>query len=181
MRVKKWEFVWEFSQLSCPGQTRMRVDKREFAWEFSQLLCPCQTRVCEARVSIRVFLGVFHSFYVYLQCNTFLAHILQPCHHHRIQNPLMISTTIAASHPPRPTSSRSDQKQCLIKKNPLRRRGKPLNRLGILLSNWTKFFYTWECSSWKNWDEILSRVVQGLHITIVRVMLTFARWTQWIW
>ena len=25
MRVDKWEFVWEFSQLSCPGQTRTRV------------------------------------------------------------------------------------------------------------------------------------------------------------
>ena len=34
MRVEKWEFVWEFSQLSCPGQTRMRVDE---SWE---------TRVC---------------------------------------------------------------------------------------------------------------------------------------
>ena len=35
--VDKQEFVWEFSQLSCPGQTRtrvarvlMKVDKREF-------------------------------------------------------------------------------------------------------------------------------------------------------
>jgi hypothetical protein len=44
-------FVWEFSQLSCPGQTRtrvawelMRVEKREFAREFSQLSCPGQTR-----------------------------------------------------------------------------------------------------------------------------------------
>ena len=38
MRVEKREFAWEFSQLSCPGQTRMRVDK---SWE--------------ARVCIRVF------------------------------------------------------------------------------------------------------------------------------
>jgi hypothetical protein len=51
MRVEKWEFVWEFSQLSCPGQKRtrvawelMRVEKREFAWEFSQLSCPGQKR-----------------------------------------------------------------------------------------------------------------------------------------
>jgi hypothetical protein len=51
MRVEKWEFAWEFSQLSCPVQTRtrvtwelMRVEKREFAWEFSQLSCPVQTR-----------------------------------------------------------------------------------------------------------------------------------------
>ena len=51
MRVEKRECVWEFSQLSCPGQTRtivawelMRVEKREFAWEFSQLSCPGQTR-----------------------------------------------------------------------------------------------------------------------------------------
>jgi hypothetical protein len=28
MRIEKWEFAWEFSQLSCPGQTRTRV-----AWE----------------------------------------------------------------------------------------------------------------------------------------------------
>ena len=28
MRVDKWEFAWEFSQLSCPSQTRTRV-----AWE----------------------------------------------------------------------------------------------------------------------------------------------------
>jgi hypothetical protein len=28
MRVdEKWEFAWEFSQLSCPGQTRTRVDE----------------------------------------------------------------------------------------------------------------------------------------------------------
>ena len=51
MRVERREFVWEFSQLSCPGQTRtrvtlelMRVDRREFVWEFSQLSCPGQTR-----------------------------------------------------------------------------------------------------------------------------------------
>jgi hypothetical protein len=69
-RVEKREFAWEFSQLSCPGQTRtrvtwelrseslrdcflnshapvkrcMRVEKREFAWEFSQLSWPGQTR-----------------------------------------------------------------------------------------------------------------------------------------
>ena len=37
MRVEKRDFVWEFSQLSCPGQTKtrvawelMRVEKREF-------------------------------------------------------------------------------------------------------------------------------------------------------
>jgi hypothetical protein len=43
VRVEKREFAWEFSQLSCPGQTRtrvawelMRVEKREFAWECSQ-------------------------------------------------------------------------------------------------------------------------------------------------
>jgi hypothetical protein len=41
MRVNKREFAGEFSQLSCPVQTRtrvtwelMRVDKWEFAWEF---------------------------------------------------------------------------------------------------------------------------------------------------
>jgi hypothetical protein len=52
MRVEKREFVWKFSQLSCPGQTRtrvawelmMRVEKREFAWEFSQLSCPSQRK-----------------------------------------------------------------------------------------------------------------------------------------
>jgi hypothetical protein len=67
MRVEKREFAWEFSQLSCPGQTRtrvarelMRVEKREFAWEFSQLSCPGQrrTRVDEswqARVCMKVF------------------------------------------------------------------------------------------------------------------------------
>ena len=38
MRVEKREFAWEFSQLSCPGQTRMRVDE---SWE--------------ARVCMRVF------------------------------------------------------------------------------------------------------------------------------
>ena len=55
MRVEKREFVWEFSQLFCPGQTRtrvawelMRVEKREFVWEFSQLLCPGQTRTRDA-------------------------------------------------------------------------------------------------------------------------------------
>ena len=30
MRVDKWEFAWEFHQLSCPGQTRTRV-----AWELT--------------------------------------------------------------------------------------------------------------------------------------------------
>jgi hypothetical protein len=30
MRVEKREFAWEFSQLSCPGQTRTRV-----AWELA--------------------------------------------------------------------------------------------------------------------------------------------------
>ena len=41
-RVNRREFVWEFSQLPYPGQTRtrvawelMRVDKQEFIWEFS--------------------------------------------------------------------------------------------------------------------------------------------------
>ena len=38
MRVKKREFVWEFSKLSCRDQTRMRVDE---SWE--------------ARVCMRVF------------------------------------------------------------------------------------------------------------------------------
>ena len=45
MRVEKREFVREFSQLSCPGETRtrvvwelMRVEKREFVREFSQPL-----------------------------------------------------------------------------------------------------------------------------------------------
>ena len=41
MRVEKREFVWEFSQLSCPGQTRMRVDE---SWE--------------AKVCMRVFLTI---------------------------------------------------------------------------------------------------------------------------
>jgi hypothetical protein len=51
MRVEKREFAREFSQLSCPGQTRtrvarelMRVEKREFAREFSQLSCPGQKK-----------------------------------------------------------------------------------------------------------------------------------------
>ena len=52
MRVdEKREFAWEFSQLSCTGQTRtrfvwelMRVEKREFAQEVSQLSCSCQMR-----------------------------------------------------------------------------------------------------------------------------------------
>jgi hypothetical protein len=33
MRVEKREFAWKFSQLSCPGKTRIGV-----AWEFSQLM-----------------------------------------------------------------------------------------------------------------------------------------------
>ena len=41
MRVEKQEFVWEFSQLSCPGQTRMSFDE---SWE--------------ARVCMRVFLTI---------------------------------------------------------------------------------------------------------------------------
>ena len=43
--VENWKFVWEFSQLSCSGQTGtrvawelMRVDKREFVWEFHVLV-----------------------------------------------------------------------------------------------------------------------------------------------
>ena len=55
MRVDKQEFVWEFSQLSCPGQTRarvpwelMRVDKRQFVWEPSELSCPGQARTSVA-------------------------------------------------------------------------------------------------------------------------------------
>ena len=51
IRVDKREFAWEFSQLSCPDQTRIKVtweliivDKGEFVWEFSQLSCPGQTR-----------------------------------------------------------------------------------------------------------------------------------------
>ena len=61
MRVDKWEFVWEFSQLSCPGQTRTRVvwelmgvDKREFVWVFSQLSCPGQTRTIVAWELMRI-------------------------------------------------------------------------------------------------------------------------------
>ena len=45
LRVDKREFVWEFSQLSYPGQTRtrsrwelVRVVKGEFVWELSWLL-----------------------------------------------------------------------------------------------------------------------------------------------
>jgi hypothetical protein len=59
MRVEKREFAWEFSQLSCPGQTRtrvtwesIRVEKWEFAQEFSQLSCPCQTRTRVAWESV---------------------------------------------------------------------------------------------------------------------------------
>ena len=40
MRVEKREFVWEFSQVSCPGQTRIRINevgKRGFAGVFSHL------------------------------------------------------------------------------------------------------------------------------------------------
>ena len=44
MRVEKREFLWEFSQLSCPGQTRMRVDE---SWK--------------ARVCMRVFSTVMSS------------------------------------------------------------------------------------------------------------------------
>jgi hypothetical protein len=36
------------------GQTAMRVEKREFAWEFSQLSCPGQTRTRVARELMRV-------------------------------------------------------------------------------------------------------------------------------
>ena len=32
MRVDKWEFAWEFHQLSCPGQTRSRT---RVAWELT--------------------------------------------------------------------------------------------------------------------------------------------------
>jgi hypothetical protein len=32
MRVEKREFAWEFSQLSCPGQTRTRV-----TWELMRV------------------------------------------------------------------------------------------------------------------------------------------------
>jgi hypothetical protein len=56
MRVEKLEFEWEFSQLSCPGQSTtrvawelMRVEKGEFAWEFSQLSWPGQMRTRVAR------------------------------------------------------------------------------------------------------------------------------------
>ena len=41
MRVDKREFVWEFSQLSCPGQTRTRV-----AWELMRVDESWQERVC---------------------------------------------------------------------------------------------------------------------------------------
>jgi hypothetical protein len=47
MRVEKREFAWEFSQLSCSGQTRTRVAwelMRVETWEFSQLSCSGQTR-----------------------------------------------------------------------------------------------------------------------------------------
>ena len=57
MRVEKWEF----SQLSCPSQTRtrvawelMRVEKWEFTWEFSHLSCPGQTRTIVAWELMRV-------------------------------------------------------------------------------------------------------------------------------
>ena len=50
-KLSSKRFVWELSQLSCPGQKRtraawefMRVDKREFVWEFSQLSCTGQKR-----------------------------------------------------------------------------------------------------------------------------------------
>jgi hypothetical protein len=64
MRVEKREFTWEFSQLSCPGQTRTRV-----AWELtseslhqsflnSHALVKREQELhesWEARVCIRVF------------------------------------------------------------------------------------------------------------------------------
>ena len=68
MRVEKREFVWEFSQLSCPGQTRMRDDEswkarvciRVFLTITSYYICPGQTRMrvdesWEAKVCMRVF------------------------------------------------------------------------------------------------------------------------------
>ena len=55
------EFVWELSQLSCPGQTRtrvawelVRVEKREFVWKFSQLSFPGETRIRVAWELMRV-------------------------------------------------------------------------------------------------------------------------------
>jgi hypothetical protein len=45
MRVEKREFAWEFSQISCPGQTRTRV-----AWELVKV-----DESWEARVCTRVF------------------------------------------------------------------------------------------------------------------------------
>jgi hypothetical protein len=69
MRAEKREFAWEFSQLSCPVQTRtrvawelMRVEKREFAWEFSQLSCLGQTRTRVAWELMRVCMRVFSTF-----------------------------------------------------------------------------------------------------------------------
>ncbi len=88
MRVEKWEFAREFSQLSCASQTRMRVDERwearvctrvlstlmrrsnevrvDESWEvrvctreFSQLSCAVQTRWELMRVEKREFAREF--------------------------------------------------------------------------------------------------------------------------
>ena len=63
MRVEKREFVWEFSQLSCPGQTRMRVDE---SWEVRVCMRVFLTIMSwsnedeswEVRVCMRVFLTI---------------------------------------------------------------------------------------------------------------------------
>ena len=60
MRVEKREFAWEFSQLPCPGQTRMRVTE---SWEarvcigvFSTIMSwSNEDESWEARVCMRVF------------------------------------------------------------------------------------------------------------------------------
>jgi hypothetical protein len=54
MRVKKQEFAWEFSQLSCPGQTRTRVEwelRSESLYESFSTLMPWSVREQELHES----------------------------------------------------------------------------------------------------------------------------------
>ena len=67
MIVDTQEFVWEFSQPSCPGQTRKKV-----AWEFSQLSCRGQTRTRVVwdlmRVDKRLFALQFFNYHYLVKC-----------------------------------------------------------------------------------------------------------------
>ena len=94
----------------------------------------CHIQVCWNNILISSYLQIIRLTLVGFKnvIVLFLAHIHRVWSHHHIQGLLTICSTIGISHPRHPRISRRDLKLCLIKKLPLLRRGKRLNRFAKL-------------------------------------------------